>query len=50
MTVTEKISNMINKSLDEGGMRESSFVLKISKSNFMSEKVRYINFVFGVFV
>ena len=45
-----EISNMINKSLDEGGMRESSLVLKTSKPNLMPEKVRHINFALGVLV
>ena len=30
-----EISNMINKSLDEGGMRKGSLVLKASKPNLM---------------
>ena len=42
-----EVSNMVNKSLDEGGMREGSLVLKTSEPNLMPQKVRHINLALG---
>ena len=45
-----EFSNMVNKGLDEGGMREGSLVLKTSEPNLMPEKVRHINLALGQLV